>query len=74
MWRVWFQMFDERNRLVGIGVLSNEYVRKGNALRKAQSFFSPDKFGSSHIKWFVSQSNPFEAFLRGDDYAENNVC
>ena len=54
-WKIWFENFDEDGTPTGCGVLPNEYVHKGNAVRKARN-----RFGNKPcVRWYVSKNNPF---------------
>lgn len=58
-WKIWFEWFNEKDEKCGAGVLLNEYKHKGNAIRRAKQQFSNLDIDSHHVKWVVSQENPF---------------
>lgn len=61
MWKIWFELFSKKGDMIGAGVLCNEYLRKGNAIRKAQKQFGDGFLGDSYFKWYISKENPWKS-------------
>ena len=55
-WKIWIKYYNVDGEEVGVGVHTNDYSRKGSAVRRAKQLWGDN----SQVKWVVSQTNPFD--------------
>ena len=53
-WKIWFEYY-QNGEVVSAGVCVWSYMHKSSAVRRAKQKFN----GNPNVKWYVSQTNPF---------------